>query len=303
MKTVLRIGQDLLIILAVSFAFVTSLHAMNSENIFKSDLGISLDGNYSNENILNFKSGTVIQGVVVDPGKIGGCEAGDIVEATKIEPDTWKIKHWKTGQSIIAKTVYDNQNLKFKKIDSTDPSTNKNQSKFNNVMIKLGAYIPNNDLEEADTGFFGQITYNRYLNKNFALEIGGGSFFTSGEGVFKNRFDDEINVSGDLYIYNFLINLKLVIPMPIGELYAGAGPGIYFIYADDDGTNTYIDDYDTVFGGQAVAGINFNVNEVVFLGLEGQYIFTGDAEFSDGIYSKSFNVNGYNVSGVIGFRF
>ena len=61
MKTVFRIGQDLLIILTVSFAFVTGLHAMNSENIFESDLGISLDGNYSNENILNFKSGDHIR--------------------------------------------------------------------------------------------------------------------------------------------------------------------------------------------------------------------------------------------------
>jgi hypothetical protein len=290
-------------IIIVSFAFVTSIQAKNSENIFYNYLGISIDGNYSNEEIAKLETGTVIQGVVVDPDKIGGCERGDIVVATKIEPDTWRIKHWKTGQTIIAKAVDDQGNLKFKKIGSMNPSTDENKLKYNNVMIKLGAYIPNNDIEEADTGFFGQITYNRYLNKNFAFEIGGGSFFTSGEGIFKDSFDNEVNVSGDLYVYNFLLNLKLVIPMPIGELYAGAGPGLYLIYANQDGTYDYIDDYDTVFGGQAVAGINFNLTEIVFLGIEGQYIFTGDAEFSDGIYSKSFNINGYNVSGVIGFRF
>jgi cell division protein YceG involved in septum cleavage len=35
----------------------------------------------------------------------------------------------------------------------------------------------------------------------------------------------------------------------------------------------------------------------------GQYIFTDDAEFTDGTYSKIFNIDGYNISGVIGFKF
>jgi opacity protein-like surface antigen len=196
------------------------------------------------------------------------------------------------------------ENLKIKKISSTQPLSHKeNYSRSNSVMIKLGAYIPNNDIENIDNGFYNQITYNRYLNKNFALEVGGGSIFTSAEGVFKNSSNNERTVSGDLYVYNIIFNLKAILPLPFGEIYAGIGPGLYLIYGDNDGTITFIDDNDTVFGGQVVAGINFDVNKVIYLGFEGQYIFTDDAEFTDGTYRKTFNIDGYNISGVIGFRF
>ena len=304
MKIVYRFSSNLVVILIVALTFVPNLHAMKSENVFQSELGISLDGNYSNEELLSVKSGTVIQGIVFDPSKMGGCVAGDKVELTNIEPEVWQIKHWRTGQIIIAGTVKEKENLKIKKVGSTQSlSYKENYSKSNSVMIKLGAYLPNNDIEDVDNGFYNQITYNRYLNKNFALEVGGGSFFTSAEGVFKDSSNNEITVSGDLYVYNIIFNLKAIFPLPFGEIYAGIGPGLYLIYGDDDETITFVDDNDTVFGGQAVAGINFDVSEVVFLGFEGQYIFTDDAEFTSGTYSKNFNIDGYNISGVIGFKF
>lgn len=304
MKTAFRVSSNLVIILIVVLAFVTNLHAMNSENVFQSELGISLDGNYSNDDLLSVETGTVIQGVVIDPSKIGGCVRGDKVELTNTEPEVWQIKHRKTGQIISVRTVLEKENLKIVKIGSTRSlSFQENYIKSNSVMIKLGAYIPNNDIENVDNGFYSQVTYNRYLNKNFALEVGGGSIFTSAEGVFKDSSNNEITVSGDLYVYNIIFNLKAIFPLPSGEIYAGIGPGLYFIYGDSDATNTFIDDNDTVFGGQAVAGINFDLNEVVFLGLEGQYIFTDDAKFTGRTYSMTFNMDGYNISGVIGFRF
>jgi len=304
MKTAFRFSSNLVIILIVVLAFVTNLHAMNSENVFQSELGISLDGNYSNDDLLSVKTGTVIGGVVIDPSKMGGCVHGDRVELKNIELEVWQIIHRRTGKIISVKTVFENENLKLIKIGSTQSLSSKERyMRSNNVMIKLGVYIPDNDIEDVDNGFYSQVTYNRYLHKNFALEIGGGSVFTSGEAVFKDSSNNERTISGDVYVYNLILNLKVILPLPSGEIYAGIGPGYYLIYADNDSTYTYIDDSDSIFGGQAVAGINFDVNEVVFLGFEGQYIFTDDAKFSYGTFSKEFNINGYTVTGVIGFRF
>jgi len=304
MKTVIRFSYNLVVILIVSFAFVTNLNAMNSENIFQYELGISLNGNYSNEDLLTVETGTVIQGVILDPTKMGGCEHGDPVKVTNIEADIWHIEHLKTGHLIIVKTVLEQETLKTKQIGSSESlSYEKDYLKSNNVIIKLGPYLPNNDMEDLNIGFYSQVTYNRYVNKNFAFEIGGGYFLTTGAGDFKNSSGHKVRLSGNLHVYNTIVNLKAVFPMPFGEVYAGVGPGLYWIYGYQTGSSFIVDDHDTVFGGQAIAGINFNINEVLFLGFEGQYIFTDKAELSDGNYSKSFNMNGYNISGVIGFRF
>ena len=300
MKHAFRIVSNLIVLLHI---FSIS-YAMDDQNVFRYDLGISLDGDYSNDDLLRMDNGSSIQGIVVDPAKIGGCDPGDKVEVTKNESDIWQIRHLKTGQFVIAKTIFKKDSLKIKKIGPPNSlSSNANPTKSNNVMIKLGAYIPNNDIEDMDTGFYSEVTYNRYLNKNLALEIGGGSFFTSGKAQFEDAYGNQRTVSGDLYGYNFIMNLKAVYPIEFGEIYAGVGPGMYLVYGDEDGTDVYVDDDDTVFGGQAVAGFNFDVNEIVFLGFEGQYIFTADAEFGNGGYSKKFNLNGYNLSGVLGFRF
>ena len=300
MKLAFRIVSNLI----VSLLIFSNSYAMDDQNVFQYELGISLDGNYSNDDLLTLENGSSLQGTVVDPSKMGGCNSGDKVEIIKNESGIWQIRHLETGQYVIAKTTFEQETLKIYKIGPPNSLfSDTNYTKSNNVMIKLGAYIPNNDIEDMDTGFYNEVTYNRYLNKNFALEIGGGSFFTSGKAQFENEYGDQRTVSGDLYGYNFILNLKAVYPLSFGEIYAGLGPGMYLVYGDEDGTIPYVDDNETVLGGQAVAGFNFDVNEIVFLGFEGQYIFTADAEFGNGGYSKTFNLNGYNFSGVLGFRF
>ena len=300
MKFAFRIVSNLI----VSILIFSNSYAMDDQNVFRDELGISLDGDYLNEDLLTLENGTSLQGIVVYPSKIGGCDPGDKVEVTKKYSDIWMIRHLETGQFVIAKTTFEQETLKINKIGpSNSLSLNTNHTKSNNIMIKLGAYIPNNDIEDMDTGFYNEVTYNRYLNKNLALEIGGGSFFTSAKTQFENEYGDQRTVSGDLYGYNFILNLKAVYPLSFGEIYAGVGPGMYLVYGDEDGTIAYADDNDTVLVGQAVAGFNFDVNEIVFLGFEGQYIFTADAEFGNGEYSKKFNLNGYNLSGVLGIRF
>ena len=67
MKISYRFSSNLVIILIAALTFVPILHAMRSENVFQSELGISLDGNYSNKDLVSGESGTVIEGIVIDP--------------------------------------------------------------------------------------------------------------------------------------------------------------------------------------------------------------------------------------------
>lgn len=100
---------------------------MGSDNLFNNNLGISLYGDHSNEELLTLETGTTIRGVVVDPNKMGGCDRWDKLKVTKIEPDKWQINHLKTGQSIFVQTVYEQDSIVFNKI--AYPSASRYQTK------------------------------------------------------------------------------------------------------------------------------------------------------------------------------
>ena len=54
MKSVFRFNSILVVFLIVALGFVTEIHARNNASAFRSDLGISLDGNYSNADLTSF---------------------------------------------------------------------------------------------------------------------------------------------------------------------------------------------------------------------------------------------------------
>ena len=68
-----------------------------------------------------------------------------------------------------------------------------------------------------------------------------------------------------------------------------------------------MEDSDVVFGGQIKAGAIFNLNKVLFLGIEGIYMITDTAEFSGEVkgipVTTETDFNGCSVNGVFGFRF
>ena len=110
----------------------------------------------------------------------------------------------------------------------------------------------------------------------------------------------------------FTINAKGILPLQWGELYGGGGLGIYLVDFDANLNSSTLgsaslSDSDTVLGFQLLAGILFNITEKVYLGIEGQYIITGDAQASGIVFGVPItiegNVNGYTISGIVGFRF
>lgn len=176
------------------------------------------------------------------------------------------------------------------------------QNPPNYVVVKGGVFIPGGDLEDDDydTGLNGEVAYGRYFHPNFALEGGLGYHETE---------TSEDNLDVNLSIIPVTVTAKGVYNTNRIEVFGGAGVGVYAAVVDLDrkdvttGIKASDDDADAVFGLHVLAGANFNVSGKIFIGVEGRYTWTGDAEFhlfGDGYES---NLNGYSVTGNVGFRF
>ena len=161
------------------------------------------------------------------------------------------------------------------------------------VAIKAGIYSPTDDIEDFDTGFNGEIAINRYLSPYFALEAAAGYYRTS---YSENGEDADIN------IIPVTATGKGIIPFDFGEVYAGVGAGIYFVggHFDDDASNLSLSDNDSVWGLQFLGGVSFDITDIIFVGVEGKYIMTQGVEM---VEAPEFNINGYTVSALLGFRF
>jgi opacity protein-like surface antigen len=194
--------------------------------------------------------------------------------------------------------------------------------KMNYVSVKGGIYSPTNDLDDFKTGFNGEITLNRYLSPYFALDATVGYFHTnnSENGIFLTSLPDEGIISPIAFSGDFDINAvpvtataKGILPLDFGELYAGVGTGVYFVGGDldvnvSDVVKISSSDTDTVWGMQLLAGVLFDINDTFFVGIEGKYILTGGVELEDEIYGikveyPDFDLDGYTVSALLGFRF
>ena len=183
------------------------------------------------------------------------------------------------------------------------------------ITIKAGSYTPTDDLDDADfdTGFNGELSFGHYFGPNFALEAGVGYFETdvsfSGFNPFVLVFfneDDEVTV------VPITLTVKALHPVDSFELYLGAGIGFYFANFEADISTTGLgnfsfDDDETVFGAHFLVGVNVNLTEVVFIGVEGKYIWTEEGTARDtvrGIVMEwESNLNGYTITGNLGFRF
>jgi len=186
------------------------------------------------------------------------------------------------------------------------------QEKPGYIIIKAGIYTPTDDLDDFDTDFNGEVTFGGYLNPNFALEGGVGYFKTeasfSGVDPIGGSYDEDDEVTA----IPITLTAKGLYPGKTFEFYGGGGAGVYFANFESDVSTTSVgdfsfDDDDTVFGLHVLAGVNVNVSEVVFVGVEGKYIWTEEGKVMDTVLgipvSLEANLNGYIVTGNIGFRF
>jgi outer membrane protein W len=181
------------------------------------------------------------------------------------------------------------------------------------ITFKAGVYTPTDDLDDAgfDAGFHGEIAFGGRLSENFALEAGVGYFHTDAS---FSGFDPLLGFwseDDDVTVVPFSFTAKALVPSESAEFYVGGGFGIYLAIFEADfdsgAISLSLEDTDTLFGAHLLVGANFNLNEVTFIGFEGKYIFTEEGKAEDSIFGIPIviktNLDGYTITGHIGFRF
>ncbi len=186
------------------------------------------------------------------------------------------------------------------------------QNSPNYYSVKGGMYEPTGDIEDLGTGQNFEITFGHYFNPNFAFETTIGKFETdetfSGFDPFLGNWTEK----DELSVIPITFSVKGVFPLETSEIYLGAGLGYYVADFDaklDSSTigNVSVSLKNTVFGFNLLVGSNVNISDKWFIGLEGKYIITADAKDTAVVFGVPItfegNLNGYTLTGVIGFRF
>ena len=184
--------------------------------------------------------------------------------------------------------------------------------KQNSIVFKGGVFVPKGDIDELDNGFSGEVLYNRYLTKNFAMEAGGGLYHSEGTFNGVEPVVGSYTEKDEISVVPVKFNIKAIVPFSIGEFYLGGGVGLYLATVESNITSTglgsfSLDASDVVFGAQFKAGTIFNINEKLFFGIEGEYMITDTAEFTEDVFGVPITVesdlNGFTINGVFGFSF
>jgi opacity protein-like surface antigen len=167
-------------------------------------------------------------------------------------------------------------------------------------LVKPGAYFPTGDLQDSgfDTAFTGELAIGTYYNPNLAFEGGVGYFRSSASGGSAGS-----SVDSHIWVIPVTATLKGVLPFRGGEVTVGGGMGVYFATMETKvsgpSVNFSEEDSGAVFGGHALVGVSVDISPSMFIGAEGKYIVTTKATFLD---TKT-NLNGFMVTGVLGYRF
>jgi len=178
----------------------------------------------------------------------------------------------------------------------------------NYVVAKAGAYFPQENWDvldlgyfeySLDTGFNGELAYGHYFNRNWALELGVGYFYTSGDDVLGGV----VSSKSSMDVMPLTVAIKGIIPVDKFEIYGLGGIGAYFVWADEKVNGIRFNDDDIVFGGFLGAGVNYNITPTAFIGLEGKYLWTDKASFSDGLLNTKQKLDGWIATFNLGFRF
>ena len=183
------------------------------------------------------------------------------------------------------------------------------------VALKGGIYSPsasfdlgNVDIEttfegDTKTGVDGEIAIGHYFLPTLALELGVGYFNGTGSLEAPARGDVDFDV------IPVILSGKALIPAGPVDPYGELGIGAYFTNVDVAGNlNTFSGT--TTFGLHTGAGVNVNITQKVFLGVEGRYVWAdpsfGDQKIklNDAEYAvNGFKLNGFTTTVAVGFSF
>jgi outer membrane protein W len=263
-------------------------------------MGIRPDRDYAKVDLTTTPEGSVIMATVEDPSKIGGCLTGDRVELTNLGNGEWKITRLANGSGFQFTTHKEDGVTKITKTETFGQTTTKPAGQSRGyITFKAGIYSPeSDDLELFDTNFAGEVSFGHYINPKLSVDFGIGYLYT------------DASISGYLWgagaeirTIPVTVTLKGIVPFEQGELYGGGGVGVYFVQGEATIVNPYgkfpLDDDDVTFGINFNLGLNINVSENAFIGVEGKY-FLAEATFYDSLDVK---LDGFIATFNIGFRF
>jgi len=189
-----------------------------------------------------------------------------------------------------------------------------NSKKLNSAQVKVGMFKPTGDMDDADYDNGGDFSgsYGRYLNKFLILEAGFDAF--GSEQNLSGRNDQAGSYTQDNYLVGVagFVTLKGEYSAGPVDLFGGFGGGIYSVTLDSEIDSSRLGDLDTddsdgVFGVHVVAGVNYNINQRFFVGVEGKYRWTDDVEIRETVAAIPIeytgDLSGYMVTFNAGIRF
>jgi len=174
----------------------------------------------------------------------------------------------------------------------------------NYVTLKGGVYSPsksyhlrdfndgNRSKLDSKTGFNGEIAVGHYFIPMLAIELGAGYFESKGS-------PDAEPGETKLKVVPVLLTGKVLIPIgPVIEPYGEFGIGAYFTKLNITGNSgRFSGDSKITYGLHAGAGINFNITDTTFVGVEGRYLWAKPKYGGQYI-----NMDGFTATAVLGFR-
>jgi opacity protein-like surface antigen len=174
----------------------------------------------------------------------------------------------------------------------------------NYVALKAGIYSPSASFDlnnfnggtptrlDSKTGFAGEIAVGHYFLPILAIELGAGYFESKGSPAAQPG-------ETKLRVVPVIATGKAFLPLGPIEPYGEFGIGAYITELDVNGNlGSFTGSTKVTYGLHAGAGVNFNITQIVFLGVEGRYLW---AKPSFG--GQDIKLNGFTVTGDLGFRF
>jgi outer membrane protein W len=187
------------------------------------------------------------------------------------------------------------------------------------LALKGGVYSPsasfnlgNVDLQttfegDTKTGFDGELAIGHYFLPTLALELGAGYF--KGKGSFPAANAIEPRRQVDFNVVPVIVSAKALIPVGPVDPYAELGIGAYFTkFNVSDNLNTFSGT--TTFGLHTGGGLNVNISQSAFIGVEARYVWAnpsfGDQKIklNETEYAlNGFKLNGFTTTLALGFSF
>jgi opacity protein-like surface antigen len=174
----------------------------------------------------------------------------------------------------------------------------------NYFALKGGVYSPsksyhlrdfndgNRSRLDSKTGFNGELAVGHYFLPVFAIELGAGYFESKGSPEAEPG-------ETKLKVVPVLATAKVLIPIgPVVEPYGEFGIGAYFTKLKVTGNSGNFDGESKItYGLHAGGGINFNITNTSFIGVEGRYLWAKPKYGGQPV-----NLDGFTATAVLGVR-